>query len=68
MARPARIHAHELRLYTQLRLRPDNNHAPTAGPIQSPPLDLHASPHVDTIARKFVGDDGIRMAAAVTEA
>jgi hypothetical protein len=37
-------------------------------PIQSPPLDLHESPHVDTIAREFVGDDGIRMAAPVTEA
>jgi hypothetical protein len=36
--------------YTQLRPRPDNNDAPTAGPLQSPPLDLHASPHVDTIA------------------
>jgi hypothetical protein len=54
--------------YTQLRPRPDNNNAPTGGPIQSPPLDLHASPHVDTIAREFVGDDGIRMAAPVSEA
>jgi hypothetical protein len=55
--------------YTQLRPRPDNNDAPTAGPLQSPPLDLHASPHVDTIAREFVGDDGIRMMAApVSEA
>jgi hypothetical protein len=53
--------------YTQLQPRPGSHDAPTAGPVQSPPLDLSASPHVDTVAREFVGDNGVRMAAPVSE-